>query len=88
MIKTLFRKHETIIACILVVFTLLIGIVNPAFFTLENLFDMLKSSVVMGIFGIGVLIVLVSGGIDISFTAIAAFSMYVTGQILKGNLCC
>ena len=86
MIQKLFRQHETVIACILVVFTLIIGMVNPAFFTLENSFDLLKSSVVMGIFGIGVLIVLVSGGIDISFTAIAAFSMYVTGQILKGKL--
>ncbi|PID56423.1 sugar ABC transporter permease [candidate division KSB3 bacterium] len=86
MIQNIFRTHEAVIAGILIAFTLLIGIVNPAFFTLENLFDLLKSSVVMGIFGIGVLIVLVSGGIDISFTAIAAFSMYVTGQILKGKL--
>ena len=84
--KKLFHKHETVVALILIVFALIIGLVNPAFFTLENLFDLLKSSVVMGIFAIGVLIVLISGGIDISFTAIAAFCMYVTGQILKGTL--
>lgn len=84
--KKVFYTHETIVALILIVFSLIIGLVNPAFFTLENLFDLLKSSVVMGIFAIGVLIVLISGGIDISFTAIAAFCMYVTGQILKGNL--
>ena len=36
----------------------------------------------MGLFAIGVLVVLISGGIDISFTAIAAFSLYVTNMIL------
>ena len=84
--KKLLAKHETIVAIILVVLSLIIGLVNPTFFTLENIFDLLKSSVVMGIFGLGVLIVVVSGGIDISFTAIAAFAMYVTGQILIGKI--
>ena len=84
--KKLFAKHETIVALILVSLSLIIGLINPTFFTLGNLFDLLKSSVVMGIFGLGALIVIVSGGIDISFTAIAAFSMYVTGQILVGKL--
>jgi simple sugar transport system permease protein len=59
-----------------------IGTMNPAFFSLANAFDLMKSSVVMGLLGIGVLLVLVSGGIDISFTAVAAFSMYVTCRIL------
>lgn len=70
----------------LIVLSVIIGIVNPAFFSLSHLFDLLKSSAVMGFFAIGVLIVLVSGGIDISFTAIAAFSMYVTSRILAGSV--
>ncbi len=45
--KKLFHKHETVVALILILFSLIIGLVNPAFFTLENLFDLLKSSVVM-----------------------------------------
>lgn len=36
----------------------------------------------MGIFALGVLIVIVSGGIDVSFTAVACFSMFVTAKIL------
>ena len=43
---------------------------------------MLRNSIVLGIFAIGVLLVLVSGGIDVSFTAIAAFSMYSTTLML------
>lgn len=59
-----------------------IGLANPAFFTLTNLFDLCKSSTVMGLFALGVLIVLISGGIDVSFAAIGAFSMYVTSRLL------
>jgi simple sugar transport system permease protein len=59
-----------------------VGTINPAFLSLANTFDLLKSSVVMGLLAIGVLLVLISGGIDVSFTAVAAFSMYVTCRIL------
>ncbi len=59
-----------------------IGVANPAFFTLLNLFDLCKSSTVMGLFALGVLVVLISGGIDVSFVAIGAFSMYVTSRLL------
>lgn len=36
----------------------------------------------MGIMALGVLLVMISGGIDVSFAAIAAFSMYSTSKIL------
>jgi simple sugar transport system permease protein len=74
--------HELVLSLILVALIVVIGIINPAFFSVGNAFDLMKSSVVMGLFAIGVLLVLVSGGIDISFTAVAAFSMYVTCRIL------
>ncbi|MCP5521689.1 MAG: ABC transporter permease [Verrucomicrobiales bacterium] len=71
-------RHETVLAAVVVALMVGIGLVNPAFWTLANFFDLLKASVVTGILALGVLIVLISGGIDISFTAIAAFAMYVT----------
>lgn len=82
MIKKLLKKNEFLIAVIVLCLALVIGTVNRNFFTVENLFDMLRSSVEMSIFAIGVLIVIISGGIDISFSAIAAFSMYATTKIL------
>jgi simple sugar transport system permease protein len=78
-------SHELIVALILVMMITVITLINPAFLSMSNLFDLLKSSVVMGIMAIGVLIVLISGGIDISFTAIAAFSMYLTSRLLMGS---
>lgn len=55
---------------------LTVGTINPAFWELSNLFDVLRSSVVTGLFALGVLIVLAAGGLDVSFTAIAALVMY------------
>jgi simple sugar transport system permease protein len=80
--RTIRHRHEFLIAVVLVGLCVLVGVANPAFFSLSNLFDLLKSTSVMGLFAIGVLIVLVSGGIDISFTAIAALCMYLTSRTL------
>ncbi len=80
--KRLFLKNEFLVALTILALALVIGSVNQAFFSLANLFDILRSSIVMSIFAVGVLIVIISGGIDVSFTAIAAFSMYVTCKIL------
>ncbi len=75
-------RHEIVLGAVLIGMVVLVGTINPAFLSTANAFDLLKSSVVMGLLAIGVLLVLVSGGIDVSFTAVAAFSMYVTCRIL------
>jgi simple sugar transport system permease protein len=82
MLKKLLSKNEFVVALTIVALSLVIGAVNPAFFTLGNLFDLVRNGIVMGLFSLGVLIVIVSGGIDVSFTAVAAFSMFVTAKLL------
>jgi len=79
--KKLFQ-HRFFLFLVLLIVSVTIGLKNPVFFSLSNIYDILKSSVVMGLFAVGVLIVIISGGIDISFTAIAACSMYVTSKLL------
>jgi simple sugar transport system permease protein len=80
--KKLLTYHESYVFIAIVIFSIVITMINPNFFTLENLFDMLKSYSLMGIFAIGVLFVLISGGIDISFTATATITGYVTALLL------
>lgn len=80
--RRLFGTHEFIVLCILAALIVLIGAVNPAFYSLGNVFSLLKGTVILGIFALGVLIVIISGNIDISFTAIAAFAMYCTGKLM------
>jgi len=81
--KKLLKVHEFYVVVILIAFSLAVGIINPKFFSIGNLFSLLKSTVVTGIFALGVLLVLISGEIDISFPAIGAVSMYITGIIFE-----
>ncbi len=73
-----FRSTEFIIACVLFAAMVIIGLINPAFWSLDNIFGLLRSNVVIGIMALGVLLVMISGGIDVSFTAFAIAAMYLT----------
>jgi len=80
--KNLLYRHETYVFLAIIIFVTVVSVINPAFFTLENFFDLLKSASLMGTFAIGMLFVLISGGIDISFTAIATVSGYTIAVLL------
>ena len=82
MLKRSFFKTETLVALVIILLSFIIGGINPAYFTTANSFDLLRSSTEMGIFALGVLIVIISGGIDVSFTAIAVVSMYATTKLM------
>jgi simple sugar transport system permease protein len=81
-VKQFFRRNETLVAVTLVGLCLVIGLNNPTFFTVGNVFTLLRSSIVTGIFAMGVLIVIISGGIDVSFTAIGVFALYATVKLM------
>ena len=70
------RRPESITFILLVTICTVVAIVNPAFLQPATLIDIGRASVVMGLFALGVFIILAAGGIDVSFTAIAAFTMY------------
>ncbi|ATI43995.1 ABC transporter permease (plasmid) [Pacificitalea manganoxidans] len=76
------RSSDAIILGILAVAMVLIGLVNPAFWQMSNLFSLLKSNVVIGIMALGVLLVMISGGIDVSFTAFAVAGMYLVVKVM------
>ncbi len=80
--KKLVQTHEFVVTIAFIAMVIVIGAINPAFYSFGNIFSLLKSTVIMGIFALGVLIVIVSGNTDISFTAISAFAMYTTGKIM------
>jgi simple sugar transport system permease protein len=75
--KKLFQHHETYLVLIILVLSAVITSINSNFLTAENMFDMMKSNSFVGIMAIGMLLVLISGGIDISFAAIATVGQYV-----------
>lgn len=75
-------KQEQILLSAIVIFSAVISFINPAFFTFENLFDLLRSNSGMAILAIGVFLIMLSGGIDVSFTAIAIAGQYIAVNLL------
>lgn len=70
------KRPETITFALLVAICVVVSIINPDFLQPSTLIDIGRASVVMGLFALGVFVILAAGGIDVSFTAIAAFTMY------------
>ncbi len=70
-------RHPPVFTLILIILvSVVIGAISPEFWQISNIFDMARASVVTGMFGLGFLVILAAGGIDMSFTAIAGLMMY------------
>ena len=74
--KDIWTRNETLVAGVIMLFCILATLSDPRFFTITTVSDLLRASIVIGILAVGAMLVLVSGGIDVSFTAIAVFAMY------------
>jgi simple sugar transport system permease protein len=76
-------RNEVLVAGVIVAFCALAALSDPNFLSISTLTDLMRNSIVLGIFAVGAMVVLVSGGIDVSFTAVAAFAMYATTVLLR-----
>ena len=75
-------RVEIVLSMIILLMCIAIWVINPRAMSLPTLFNMLRSYIVSGIFALGVLMVLISGGMDVSFTYIAAVAAYATVVVL------
>ena len=71
------RSHEFWLLAVILILSLALSLATDSFLTLQNLFDLLTSNAFVGILASGLLVVLVAGAIDISFTATASVAQYV-----------
>jgi simple sugar transport system permease protein len=76
--RKLLQRTEFFLVLLIVVIGIVFTLLNRKFATIGNLLDLIKSYSFFGILSVGVLVVLLSGGIDISFTAIAQVAEYVS----------
>jgi len=81
----MFKTHptETWLMMIIISLSLVLSITTDQFFSLVNLFDLLNISAVNIIFAVGLLLVLISGGIDISFAVAASVVQYIAFYVLN-----
>jgi simple sugar transport system permease protein len=73
----LLSRNETLVAVVIALFCIVASLSDPNFFTVTTLSDLLRASIVLGILAVGAMLVLISGGIDVSFTAVAVSAMYI-----------
>jgi len=58
---------------------------NPKFLTLSNLKDLFTNTAILGVLSVGMMMVLLTGGIDLSIGATIAFSGMVTALTVSAN---
>lgn len=78
------RSHATELALLGVTAAIcaFLSLASDRFFTLGNAFDLLNTSAVNIIFAVGLLVVLIAGGIDISFAVAASVVQYLTATVM------
>lgn len=82
LLKKLLKRNETYIFLILVLLALLIQIRSGQFFTPNNIVDIASAMIVPGMFAVAEFLVILSGGIDVSFPALASLAAFATTNYL------
>lgn len=89
-VSTLWRRYqgennETTLLALIFGLVLVMAVAEPSSLTLGFVADIVRSGIVTLALALGLLLIIISGGMDVSFTAIAIFSGYST-ITLMGNL--
>ncbi|CNF99573.1 putative branched-chain amino acid transport system permease [Yersinia enterocolitica] len=71
------KRHEVMLAFTILIISTYLAFTSPDFLTLANIYDLINNYAMLTILACGLFIVLISGGIDISFPAMTIISQYV-----------
>jgi simple sugar transport system permease protein len=80
--KKLFKSKEVGIGLILLILCVGLSIASPVFLTVDNILDILKGNAVLGILAIGMTLIIITGGIDVSVAAVTAAVTVVIGKLM------
>lgn len=86
--KTIWKKfsRELGILAVLVIIILVFGIIEPLYLTPANLMDIVDQSVINGLLAIGMTMVIISGGIDLTVGSTMAIVIVGIGNLLIRGL--
>lgn len=71
------HSHEGKLLVVVLALAVFLSFATKSFFSLQNMVDLLTSYAFSGMLAAGLLVVLIAGGIDISFTASASVAQYI-----------
>lgn len=78
-------RTETGLAAAIVIAAIIFSFASPYFLTAPNIVDLMEAHSVTTVLAAGVFVVLVSGGIDISFTATASATQYLAAYLITSQ---
>jgi simple sugar transport system permease protein len=84
-LRHLISHHEFWLGLLIVLLALGLSLRTSEFLTLGNLTDVATSYAILGILACGLFVVLIAGGIDISFPAMTAIAQYVMASTLLAH---
>lgn len=86
--KTIWKKfsREFGIIIALILLMTIFGIIEPLFLTPANLLDIVDQTVINGLLAVGITLVIISGGIDLSVGSTMAVVIVCIGKFLVGGL--
>ena len=74
------------IVFVLIALCIIFGSINPAFFSVTNLFNVLRQVAVVGIVAVGMTFVMLTGGIDLSVGAIIGVSAVAAAKAMLAGM--
>lgn len=80
--RRIFRTRELGVLFALLALCLVMSLASPYFLTTQNVFNVLRGMSTIGIMSIGMTMVIVSGGIDLSIGSLEAVSAMVTARLM------
>ena len=78
-----FRKNETILLFIVLVLCLFLSIYNPQFYSIQNIYSILRSSSTVMIVALGMTMLLTSGEVDLSVGALMSFVTVIVMDVVN-----
>ncbi|WP_216395629.1 ABC transporter permease [Arcanobacterium phocae] len=84
-LHTIVANQELLLVLLILVILGSVVVKVPGFFSVETLFNILRDSMVNVVFALGVFLVLLTGGIDVSFLAIGITSAYLAVLLMPSQ---
>ena len=81
-IKRIMGNKEASVGIILIVVMIIATLLNPTFITFQNLMEVLKTNSTLAICALGMLLIIITGGIDASVCGQLALVTVLSGQLM------
>lgn len=84
-LANLYKFRELGLLVFIVILSLAVQLRNPSFLSGENINDMITNTAILSILALGMMLVLITRGIDLSIGAVIAISGMISAQIISVN---